>query len=289
MNYIKNESKYMLILISIFISSFILVFITWLNFKQTGLGMLFFTLVFVLFQILLFILQYVVLQKSKEYAMNNFYSMNIFVCIFTILFILFFFPQTSGDTIYDKLINPSLNKTIDKVEIFDVTKTLDTKTGNVSNLFKELDKINSDLALIVPTQGIDEYPMWSKDGRKVAINMMGQWYSIDLTKITLQKGVLYNINIGMNNNESSVTVEENIENYIDTKLTDFREIKGKNSDIKITLDQINMSTQLVITRGTNKEIIWTTGLENQHSPILSPDEKFVVFIAELNGLILMRL
>src|SRR5258708_8292037 len=49
-----------------------------------------------------------------------------------------------------------------------------------------------------------------------------------------------------------------------------------------------MSSWLVVTaKGARPETRWTSGLENCHSLFISPDEKHVAFIAELNGTVVM--
>ncbi len=58
----------------------------------------------------------------------------------------------------------------------------------------------------------------------------------------------------------------------------------------VELHQEGMSTAFVITRtGAEPETLWTSGFENCHSLTLSPDERYVAFICEMNGVFAYRL
>ena len=55
---------------------------------------------------------------------------------------------------------------------------------------------------------------------------------------------------------------------------------------RIELRQQDLGTQFVITpKGSKSEVLWTTDLENCHGLALSPDDKYVAFVCELNGVI----
>jgi hypothetical protein len=57
----------------------------------------------------------------------------------------------------------------------------------------------------------------------------------------------------------------------------------------IELRQSGLGVSLIITKKAQKTItLWTTDMENCHSLVLSPDQKFVAFISELNGAVIFQ-
>jgi hypothetical protein len=69
-----------------------------------------------------------------------------------------------------------------------------------------------------------------------------------------------------------------------------REIKTK-SGTRIELKETgNMSISLIVTKkGEKAKTIWTSGGENCHSLVVSPDEKYIAYLCEMNGLLVMEL
>src|SRR5690606_38822218 len=57
----------------------------------------------------------------------------------------------------------------------DTTKTLNS----------ELTRLKTETVLIVQSQAIDEYPIWSPKSHFVACNIEGKWYKFRLTNIEL--------------------------------------------------------------------------------------------------------
>lgn len=56
------------------------------------------------------------------------------------------------------------------------------------------------------------------------------------------------------------------------------------------LGQSSMGTALILTeKGKPQKVLWITEMENCHSLVLSPNQKYVAFICELNGLVVMKL
>ena len=51
-----------------------------------------------------------------------------------------------------------------------------------NNLSSQMKKLSVDTVLIVNSNAIDNYPIWSKDSKFIAVNISGQWYKFDLSK-----------------------------------------------------------------------------------------------------------
>src|ERR1041384_6508768 len=53
-------------------------------------------------------------------------------------------------------------------------------------LDEQLIRLDTETVLIVPSQAVDEYPIWSPKGDFLAANVEGKWYKINLEKIVLE-------------------------------------------------------------------------------------------------------
>src|SRR4051812_12180057 len=72
-------------------------------------------------------------------------------------------------------------------------------------LDEKLSNVKSDYALIIPSQAVAEYPLWSKDGKFVYALIEGSWKRLDLSKIHLSPGTwLDSMSIGVNDNPLSL-------------------------------------------------------------------------------------
>ncbi|MCP3933256.1 MAG: hypothetical protein GY705_29650 [Bacteroidetes bacterium] len=156
----------------------------------------------------------------------------------------------------------------------------------------ELERLNIESALIVNSQGVDEYPLWSKDGNTLAANIMGQWFTVNLKDLVLAEakwrkgkklGVL-NSGFSVSKVESTEILPWKAHNREPTRF-----FKSK-KETQISLKQNGFSTVFTIQiRGGQEEIIWTSDSENCHSIVPSPDEKFITFICEMNGVLVYKI
>lgn len=169
-----------------------------------------------------------------------------------------------------------------------------TETITANNIEKELSRIKSKYALLIQSQGIDEFPVWSKDGENVYINEEGQWKRILLSQVKLNPSTWRDgILIGVNNNEKSVTIDLITQTELDTLLSntlhDARDLTLSNGT-RIQLKQELFSTLLKITvPGKETTTEWATDMENCHGLVASPNQKYVLFKCELNGVFLMKI
>lgn len=159
------------------------------------------------------------------------------------------------------------------------------------NLSSEMIRLNVETALIVRSQAIDEYPLWSPDSDFMACNIEGKWYKFRLKAIDLADIKWKGQTIGAlttKNAYSELTNKEQAKFEKVSKLKP-REVKTTNGT-KVELKMEGMITSLIVTKkGEKSKKLWTSGGENCHSLVLSPDEKYVAYLCEMTGLLIMKL
>lgn len=160
------------------------------------------------------------------------------------------------------------------------------------NLNSEMLRLKTETVLIVQSQAIDRYPMWSPSSDFIACNIEGKWYKFRLTNIELGEAKWRGQTIGVLLTEDAHTsLTDNEQKQFD-KVSKFnqREVTAENGT-KIELKETGeLSVSLIVTKkGEKPETLWTSGMENCHSLVLSPDEKYVAYLCELNGLLVMKI
>jgi len=164
-------------------------------------------------------------------------------------------------------------------------------TTKTKNLASEMDRLKVETVLIVNSQAIDEYPLWSPNSNSIACNIQGKWYKFRLTNIELGDAQWRGQTIGVISTKkaySELTDKEQKEFEAVSKFN-AREVTTKDKT-KIELRANGMSISLILTKdGGSEKILWTSGGENCHSLILSPNEKYVAYLCELNGLLVMKI
>lgn len=160
----------------------------------------------------------------------------------------------------------------------------------LQSLDAELTRLDTDTALLVPSEAVDEFPVWSPDGSRLAANVMGVWYAVDLNRVALVEATWRgNLLLGVLNSKESVVEAPEAATWKAAANAAPRAI-NVGGGTKIELRQDGMSTAFVIeTPGSDPETLWKSDFENCHSLSLSPDERLVAFICELNGVIVYRL
>ena len=163
-------------------------------------------------------------------------------------------------------------------------------TQVLQTLNKELERLETKTALLVPSQGIDYYPTWSPKGNKLGANILGTWYEINLDKIALVDASWRDNQIlGVLNSNSSVSESANAETWFDATRFNPRKMETK-SGVLIELAQEGFGVKFRITEPDSEPIeLWESGMENCHSLTLSPDHSKVAFICEMNGIFVYKL
>ena len=57
----------------------------------------------------------------------------------------------------------------------------------VDVLGSEMARLRVHTALLIPSEAVDEFPMWSPDSRYLAANIQGKWFKLDTFKVRLQE------------------------------------------------------------------------------------------------------
>src|SRR5690606_23738368 len=122
-------------------------------------------------------------------------------------------------------------------------------------------------------------------------NIMGKWYKFRLTNIELAEAMWRGQVIGVLITEDAYSEMTDTEQMEFERVSKFnpREVTTKKG-AKIELKQIGMSVSLIVTeKGETSKTLWTSSGENCHSLVLSPDEKYLAYLCETNGLLVMKL
>jgi len=163
--------------------------------------------------------------------------------------------------------------------------------GTSKDLTSEMLRLKIETVLIVNSQAIDEYPLWSPNSDFIACNIQGKWYKFRLTNIDLADANWRGQTIGVLTTKDAYSELEKKDQTEFEKVSKFnpREVKTKDGT-KVELKMEGMNVSLIVTeKGEKEKVYWTSGGENCHSLVLSPDEKYVAYLCEMNGLLVMKL
>lgn len=151
----------------------------------------------------------------------------------------------------------------------------------------ELSRCDVSTILFRQTNSVEEYLLWSPDGNWIGFYESGRWKKQNINDVSLNTADWLGMVIGMNVSEVYDSISQN--EIIDFKAKTVygpREVITK-SGTKIQLRQVGLSTQFVLNKTADSEkILWQTSMENCHSLSLSPDEKYVAYISESNGIMI---
>jgi hypothetical protein len=92
-----------------------------------------------------------------------------------------------------------------------------------------MDKLKTNTVLIVKSQAIDEYPLWSPNSDFVACNIQGKWFKFDLTQIDLEKASWYGYPIALAKTEAKALNSKELQKYMEVSEFSPREVKTKDS------------------------------------------------------------
>jgi hypothetical protein len=168
---------------------------------------------------------------------------------------------------------------------------LSQSNQKLASLKQELTRLKLKEAVVVPYNGLyDTEPRWSPKSDAIAFKIAGKWQLVDLNKLHLTKTKWHHgASVGIIDSEESYSEisEDKIKNFKSFTLKDPRKITLKNGTV-IELRNQDMSTILLVKqKGKKVETWWQTGMENCYLPVPSPDERYVGYISELNGIAVM--
>jgi hypothetical protein len=165
-------------------------------------------------------------------------------------------------------------------------------TPAASPLDTALESIGLDTALVVISQAVDEHPVWATADDRIAVNIDGEWYQIDFTKMKLARGTWRGGRaIAVNQALDSVTPlsPKVVARWQLGERYGNRVVKTEAGD-SVELREQELGTSLVVRRaGETEKVVWTSDLENCYSPTVSRDGRYFAFICELSGVIVSRL
>jgi hypothetical protein len=161
-----------------------------------------------------------------------------------------------------------------------------------SVLGSEMQRLGVRSALVVASQSIDEHPIWSPDGRFLAVNVDGGWKRIDLSSIHLVAAKWRKdqpIGAPQPAADASKIGESRVRNWQTSERFGPRRIvtrEGTTVELKIG----DLGTALILTqKGGQPETLWTSTIENCYGLAVAPDDKSVAYICEQNGVMVTGL
>jgi hypothetical protein len=162
----------------------------------------------------------------------------------------------------------------------------------LKSLDAELSRLHTNTAMVLPAGDIDDYPLWSPASNYLAANVAGKWYKVNLSQLSLKAATWRGKQkIGVLNSKSSVSKATAQEVAQWTRVSKFRpRALTTKAGTRIELRETDLGVTLIIRKPNQKaQKLWTSDMENCHSLVLSPAERYVAFICEANGVIVLKL
>ena len=160
--------------------------------------------------------------------------------------------------------------------------------GETPRLVSEMKALGLRFALLVESQAIDQSPVWSPDGRFLAIHLDQKWSTLNVESIALRMGTWHDRNtiaVAYPQPALQDVSETDVRTWQRSARFDLHKLTTK-TGVTIELAPEDLGTVFRVTsKGLESEVLWKTSLENCHSLALSPDETLVAFLCERNGLV----
>lgn len=160
-------------------------------------------------------------------------------------------------------------------------------------LDSELARLNTRTAIIVHSQAIDDSPLWAPGSDAIACNIAGKWVTFDLSDIELVPAKWRKQDVGILETEKTYTPLDSAARagyQQATVIADAREITTGNGTRVELRETGDFTISLIITRdGKRSETVWISSGENCHTLAVSPNEKYVAYLCETTGLMVMKI
>lgn len=151
--------------------------------------------------------------------------------------------------------------------------------------------LQCDTALIFRSNAVEVRPVWSPEGKAVAVRANGEWWVAELDKLPLKKMAWRGglpLAVPTRLPDKGAISEATALNWAARNPEDGRQVKTKSGTI-ITLEEATKGVSLrVHVPGGQPRVLWKTEAEDCHSLVLSPDQKWVAFVCEWNGVVVMK-
>jgi Tol biopolymer transport system component len=165
-------------------------------------------------------------------------------------------------------------------------------TLKAEDLFSAMTRSGFNTVLIIHSQAIDEHPVWSPKGDALAFNIEGKWVQASLASVGLVEATWHSgspIAVVQPKLELSPIPEKTVRSWEKVGKYDPSKVQTSSGTV-VEFKPDDLSTEFLITRkGSDAESQWKTGLESCHSLGLSPDENYVAYVCETNGVIVTAL
>jgi hypothetical protein len=171
---------------------------------------------------------------------------------------------------------------------FQVIRAAGSYRGSTTSLQAEMERLGVRSALVFASQTIDEHPVWSPKGDALAVNVDGRWVELKLAPVTLEAATWRGsqpIGIVKPPISPSSVSEGHVRDWERSAKFDPRKVILRDGKT-VELRQEDLSTSLIVTPlGGATQIVWKSGLESCYGLAVSPDQRLVAYVCELNGVI----
>jgi len=154
-----------------------------------------------------------------------------------------------------------------------------------TNLETEMQRLQIDTALVLPSQAIDERPVWSPDSRYLAVNVQGEWHKLDTRQLSLQSAKWHGKQIGATSGKPPILPLTDGEMNAWAKTSRHGALRVQiDASTSAEFRHEGLRTSLVLTRKGNKPtVLWKSDLESCEELSVSPNNQYLAYICETNG------
>lgn len=154
-----------------------------------------------------------------------------------------------------------------------------------THLQTEMQRLQVDTAMLLPSQAIDKGLIWSPDSRFLALNLQGKWQKLNIEEVSLQPAKWHGKPIGAISGVPPILPvgDDEMKSWgKPSKRASLRLQIG--TDILAEMKREGLSTSLVLTRKGNKPtVLWKSDLESCEGLAASRDKQYLAYICETNG------
>lgn len=161
------------------------------------------------------------------------------------------------------------------------------------SLAEEMARLKVSTALVIPSGRIAQLPVWSPDSDRLAGMVGNRWYMVNLRQIVLNGFDWKTQKAGQVSVKESVALAPGVEierwQKAQAALQENRLAVSTKNGVKLELRKEGANTSFITTKiGQNPRVIWTVE-EKCEGLTLSPDEKYVAFVGETSGILIVNL
>ena len=159
-----------------------------------------------------------------------------------------------------------------------------------TSLRSEMAKLRVHTALLVPSQAVDEFPVWSPDSRFLAANIEGKWFKLDILKVRLKEATWLGQRVGAVGSKPELEPmgRQEANRWAKNVQHGESDVTGK-SGVRAEIQRHALSASLIVSQGVRSAVIWKTDMENCGELSLSPNGAYLAYICETNGVLVMDL